>query len=42
MSKSCCKESLNEGKEKRALFHKYREYVPAVFGFVLLLSGIIL
>jgi Cd2+/Zn2+-exporting ATPase len=42
MSKSCCNEALNNEQEENSWFSKYREYFPAVFSFILLLTGIIL
>lgn len=42
MSKSCCNEVSNKELEKNFWFSKYREYFPAAFSFVLLLTGIIL
>lgn len=42
MSKSCCNEALNNEQENKSWFSKYREYFPAVFSFLLLLTGIIL
>lgn len=42
MSKSCCIEASNNEQEKNSWFSKYREYFPAIFSFILLLTGIIL
>ena len=42
MSKSCCKEALNNEQKKTPWLDKYRPYFPAAFSFTLLLSGIIL
>ena len=42
MSKSCCNEASNNEQEKNSWFTKYREYFPAAFSFILLLTGIIL
>ncbi|MCB9448984.1 MAG: cadmium-translocating P-type ATPase [Flavobacteriales bacterium] len=42
MSKSCCKEALSNEQKKISWLDKYRPYFPAVFSFILLLTGIIL
>ncbi len=42
MSKSCCNEASNNEQDKNSWFAKYRPYFPAVFSFVLLVTGIVL
>lgn len=42
MSKSCCNEASNNEPNKNSWFAKYRPYFPAVFSFVLLVTGIVL
>lgn len=42
MSKSCCNEASNNEPDKNSWFAKYRPYFPAVFSFVLLVTGIVL
>ncbi len=42
MSKSCCNEALNNEPEKNSWFTKCRPYFPAVFSFILLVTGIVL
>ncbi len=42
MSKNCCNEASNNEPGKNSWFTKYRPYFPAVFSFVLLITGIVL
>ena len=42
MRKSCCNEALNSEQEDTSWLAKYRPYFPAVFSFVLLVTGIVL
>ncbi len=42
MNKSCCNEVLNNEQEKTSWLDNYREYFPAVFSFILLITGLIL
>lgn len=42
MSKSCCNEVNMNKQDESSWLSKYREYLPAILSFVLLLSGIIL
>lgn len=42
MRKSCCNEALNSEQKDTSWLAKYRPYFPAVFSFVLLVTGIVL
>lgn len=42
MSKSCCKESVGNEQNEGSWVNKYRPYFPAIFSFILLLTGIII